>query len=78
MKCIFFDTSEADMDNLASMNEWLDTIIQLAFKKEDQENILLYTLCQHCQNICTIKHHMDNVSLFLTQFSACKSCTYGM
>lgn len=78
IKCVFFDSSHPDMDNLGSMNAWLKSILQLSFMKEDQENILLYTLCTHCENICTIKHHMDNLSEFLTEHNACKSCYYGI
>lgn len=77
LKCIYFDTTEIAGD-LNEMNEWMDTILQLRFKKDDKENILLFMMCPHCENLCTYKHTMDHLSLFLPEFNCCRMCCYGI
>ena len=72
-KCIFFDSTE-DESTQSQMSEWLDTVWTLTFQHGGQENIYLFTLCAHCENLATIKWTMDHLPKYITKSHACSTC----
>lgn len=76
LKFIFFDSTE-DESTQSQMSEWLDTVWELTLEHGGQENIYLFTLCDHCDNLATIKFTMSRLPEYICKYHACKSCCYG-
>lgn len=77
IKCIYFDPimrrepgEEEDSDIL----HWTAQAVEVAFKENDKEDIILFIFCMECCTLCTMQKRVTCLPMFNPERRECQGC----